>query len=657
MRHRYEQLGRGPQRRLARSAASASSACRSRVWYPLDADGEPRYDDPLVPDERPLPIDPSTDVPDGFTDDQRGVPGGFIGDPDVMDTWATSSLTPQIAGGWEDDPATCSSASSRWTCARRATTSSAPGCSPRRAQPLRARLAAVEARRTVSGWILDPDRKKMSKSKGNVVTPMRLLDQYGTDAVRYWAASRPARRRHRVRRGADEGRPQAGQQAAQRRKFVLGFGEPPTTAPTRVTDAVDLVDARPARRRRRRGHDGVRGVRLRPRARAHRGVLLVVLRRLRRAGEGPRLRTDGDGRRAASAKPALRTALEHACSACSRRSCRSSTDEVWSWWHDGSVHALPWPDRPATPTAAISSSTPVGEVLAPSAARRPRPRPASGPRSRARRPARRPTARRAAPPAPTCATPVRSPICARRRRRSLTRRSRSPLRRLNNRDSRRLRRWHSPPASDGSRGQQRRRRHRRCRDARHTELARRARSRAGNALPSFRLDHAATTSLSGPAMPRLPPSTRRRSRATSPPPSSPLRSSRHHHRRRAIRPRTRVRSGRSTSWPARRHPQPGSTSGVGAAGSSTPADGRSRHRNACPTSPIRRRLRDGRRRRTHGSSPRQPARPAGTFPAGRSRGAELPRSPAPTTPASTRTRRRAGLRRSEPASATAATRS
>ena len=69
------------------------------VWYPLDEDGEPQVDRMIVADETTLPVDPSSDTPPGWTEDQRGKPGGFAGDPDVMDTWATSSLTPQIAGG------------------------------------------------------------------------------------------------------------------------------------------------------------------------------------------------------------------------------------------------------------------------------------------------------------------------------------------------------------------------------------------------------------------------------------------------------------------------------------------------------------------------------------------------------------------------------
>ncbi|MGO9082955.1 MAG: class I tRNA ligase family protein, partial [Streptosporangiaceae bacterium] len=195
------------------------------VWYPLGADGSPRYDSPLLPDEASLPVDPAASPPPGYAPGQRDVPGGFTSDPDVMDTWATSSLTPQIAGGWPDDEDLLG-----------------------RVFPMDLRPQAHEIIRTwlfytvlrsrdemgalpwrhvaISGWILDPDRKKMSKSAGNVVTPMDLLRDYGTDAVRYWAAGA----RLGVDTAFDQAQVKIGRRLAVKilnaSRFVLGMPEP-----------------------------------------------------------------------------------------------------------------------------------------------------------------------------------------------------------------------------------------------------------------------------------------------------------------------------------------------------------------------------------------------------------------------------------------------
>jgi valyl-tRNA synthetase len=157
------------------------------VWYPIDANGIILFDQPILPTIEQLPVDPTIDVPTGYQSSQRDKSGGFASETDVFDTWFTSSLTPQLNSKWIFDknrhnklfPATIR---------------------PQSHEIIRtwAFYTIVKAhlhenkipweRVLISGWILDPDRKKMSKSKGNVETPENWMDQYTADGVRYWAA-------------------------------------------------------------------------------------------------------------------------------------------------------------------------------------------------------------------------------------------------------------------------------------------------------------------------------------------------------------------------------------------------------------------------------------------------------------------------------------
>jgi valyl-tRNA synthetase len=325
------------------------------LWYRVDEHGQAVHEHPLPAREDQLPVDPSTDVPDGFAENQRGQPGGFVGDPDVMDTWATSSLTPQIAGQAGEDAELFA-----------------------KVFPMDVRPQAHDIIRTwlfstilrshldenalpwrnaaISGWVLDPDRKKMSKSKGNVVTPMGLLEEHGADAARYWAASgRPG-----TDTAFDVQQMKVGRRLAVKllnaSKFALAdlpappcgdgaaagdgaAGEALTHPLDRalmvrlagvVADATDSFE----------GYDYARAL-----ERAESFFwwycdFYLELVKGRRYDPGE---SDAGRRARASASLALRTSLsvfQRLLAPFLPFVC----EEVWSWWQAGSVHRARWPD-------------------------------------------------------------------------------------------------------------------------------------------------------------------------------------------------------------------------------------------------------------------------------------------------------------------------
>jgi valyl-tRNA synthetase len=347
------------------------------VWYPLGADGEARYGAPITPPGEMLPVDPSADAPPGYQESQRGMPGGFTADPDVMDTWATSSLTPRIASGGrgaDADDLLC------------------------RVFPMDLRPQAHDIIRTwlfytvlrshvqqgalpwrhvgISGWILDPDRKKMSKSKGNATTPADLLRDYGSDAVRYWAASA----RLGVDAVFDPGQLKIGRRLALKilnaSRFVLGMPVPgaPGAAAAGDTAARDAAAGDAAAGDAGAGDAGDAARVTEPLDRAMLGRLAAVADRCTEAFEAydhalalelterffwwfcddylelakPRAYGATGEERAASAIAALRIALSVLLRLFAPF-LPFVTEEAWSWWHDGpgpggSVHRAPWPD-------------------------------------------------------------------------------------------------------------------------------------------------------------------------------------------------------------------------------------------------------------------------------------------------------------------------
>ena len=333
------------------------------VWYALDADGEIDHDTVLVPDESRLPVDPMSEAPEGYDEAQRDQPGGFTGDPDIMDTWATSSLSPQIAAGW---PVAGAPDGERGNDSALFEKIFPFDMRPQGHDIIRTWLFATVVRAHyehgslpwtdayINGWILDPDRKKMSKSKGNAVTPLGMLEEHGTDAVRYWAAAaRPG-----VDTIDDPGQIKVGRRLAIKllnaSKFALSFGELPEgrSEAELVTEPIDasmLAGLAAVVERATASYE----------AWDYSTALDVTesffwefcddyLELVKERAYGGAFSADGPTTDPSTQTLSARAALRLALSVQLRLLApvvSFATEEVWSWFHDegSSVHVQPWP--------------------------------------------------------------------------------------------------------------------------------------------------------------------------------------------------------------------------------------------------------------------------------------------------------------------------
>jgi valyl-tRNA synthetase len=327
------------------------------VWYPLDEQGAPDRDRPIYPTEDRLPIDPTSDTPAGYDEAQRGRPDGFVGEPDIMDTWATSAHTPQIAGGWEEDADLFA-----------------------RVFPMDLRPQAHDIIRTwlfytvlkaelghgmlpwsdaaISGFILDPERKKMSKSKGNVVTPIPLLEKHGADAVRYWAGSA----RLGIDAAFDEQQIKVGRKLAIKilnaSRFVLTLERPEGE----ITDRLDrsmlkqLADVLEQATAALEEYEHARALELIERffwGFTDDYLELVKGRAYGSFGE------DAAGSAIASLRLALSVLVR-----LFAPFLPYVTEEVWSWWREGSIHRAAWPGANELEAVSAGAETVDYEVAA-----------------------------------------------------------------------------------------------------------------------------------------------------------------------------------------------------------------------------------------------------------------------------------------------------